>query len=163
MRCRQLSDQQLERHSPSQLDPRVVERLAYLRDLIGTYTEHVNNMMNYFLVAAGLVLNACVQSFASGLAIDPLARSGLAGVGVLLSLIFLGIHLRSYDLLRDLEAQAALAEPEIFPPGTGVFQEALRRKGMLRMKWLFPTAYTIFAVTFLIIALVAFRPVSLSG
>lgn len=132
------------------------ERVAYLQSMYSLYHGHINGMFNFFLVVAGLVGNAFILSYSSDYNIGIKAPFFIALLGLLLSIVFLLIHIRSRQLLDTIEAGLRTQESRIFGAGNG-FLNYPRGSSffLLRHKYQFPIAYSLFAIAFVAAALFA--------
>lgn len=132
---------------PSEED---TERVAYLQSMYSLYHGHINGTFNFFLVAAGLVGNAFILSYSSDYRIPIKAPFFIASLGILLSIVFLLMHIRSRQLLDTIESGLRTQENRIFGSGAGFLNYPSGSSCfMLRHKYQFPIAYSMFAIAFI--------------
>lgn len=125
------------------------ERLAYLVDVYKVYQVHINSMFNYFIVLAGLIANAYIQSLSRQADISWVVSAAIAIFGAVMSLVALAIHLRSRQLLEAIESGLVAEEDKLFSGSVGFLNiQRVPRKWFLRHKIQFPIAYLLFTTAF---------------
>lgn len=130
------------------------QRLSYLRDLYGFCANHINTMFNFYMVAAALVGNAYIQTLNPEWGLLNKVPVTIAGMGLLLSIIFALVHLRSRMMIDGLEDAMKREETTLFPEGGPL--TTLRHPAFWRRHvFLFPAAYCLFGISFLAMALYA--------
>jgi tellurite resistance protein TehA-like permease len=129
------------------------QRLNYLLEIYKLYLGHINTMFNYFLIIAGLIATAYVQSMNAATQIDKAVPSSISLFGAFISYIALRIHIRSRDMLDQIESGLRREEEAIFQPGGGFLMAELPRRGPLgRHKYQFRATYWAFVFAFLVMA-----------
>jgi predicted Kef-type K+ transport protein len=126
-------------------------RLEYLRDVYGIYSGHINSMFNFYLLVAALIAGAYVQTFDPDFALPRYVSLSVGTLGLLLSLIFLGVHFRSRTILDTVETALRVEEAVLFPTGRGFLISV--PESPLGLKFLFPAAYGVFIVAFICMAI----------
>jgi len=125
------------------------ERLEYLKDAYAIYSNHINSMFNFYLVAGGLVANAYVQLLNPALGLPTFVKLIIAGLGFLLSCLFLLIHLRSREILDTIESALKAEERRIFGNRPGFLISLPQRKWSIKKhSILFPAVYVVFILAF---------------
>ncbi|GAA0577013.1 hypothetical protein GCM10009416_14520 [Craurococcus roseus] len=129
------------------------QRLDYLLDIYKLYHGHINTMFNYFLIIAGLIATAYVQSMNVATQIDKAVPACISLFGAFISYIALRIHIRSRDMLDAIERGLCREEGRMFEPGRGFLTADLPRRGLLgRHKHQFRITYWAFVFAFVAMA-----------
>jgi hypothetical protein len=129
------------------------QRLTYLLDLYKLYQTHINTMFNYFLLVSGLLANAYIQILQK----QAILGGGVAGFGVLMSVMALLVHIRSREILDGIEAGLRIKERDLFAADSPGFITGRSKHWWWhrRHRYQFRFIYGSVAVAFLIMAVYA--------
>jgi hypothetical protein len=107
------------------------QRVAYLVEVYKLYHGHINTQFNYFLIIAGLLFTAYVQSMSATAAISKAVPVSVAFFGAFMSFIGLRIHIRSRDMLDTIECGLSREEEVMFEKGGGFLTAPTPRRWLL--------------------------------
>lgn len=132
------------------------QRLSYLVDMYKLYHGHMNSMFNYFLILAGLIATAYVQSSSAAAKIDKAIPACIALFGALMSYISLRVHQRSRQMIDTIENGLREEEKKMFKQGGGFLNAPIERRSWLgRHKYQFPLTYWAFISAFSLLTIYA--------
>ena len=125
-------------------------RLSYLMDMYKLYHGHINTMFNYFLILAGLIATAFVQSTQNSSDLHGTeVPTAIAIFGCVLCGIGWAIHLRSRALLDTLEKLLRIEEDKMFDKDGGYLTFNPKAWFFSRHKYQFQAIYLLFCLGFL--------------
>lgn len=105
------SDADAKPRCPSQGGPdREKTKLDYLTRQYGYYTTHMNQVFNFYLVAAALIATAFVQSLSGARPMETAGSQAIVVGGALLSLVFWLLHMRGFQIAGLLDDELAEVE-----------------------------------------------------
>jgi hypothetical protein len=127
--------------------------LNYLLEIYKLYQGHINTMLNYFLIVAGLFANAYIQVLQK----DPMLSAFVAFFGAVMSIICLCVHIRSRQLLDVIEMGLEAQERNLFSSDSPGFllTRARPRHWFLRHRWQFRILYSVVVIGFFVMMIYA--------
>jgi hypothetical protein len=133
---------------------RVKFAMQVLLEQYKLYAGHLNSVFNYYIVLAGLGVNAYVLSLKSDANLPLTAPLGIAAAACVVSVLFWLLDARSRVLVGHIEGQMAELEQAIYGARGGFVTSYPRPRGPLqRHGFLFPAIYLIFVAGFALLAL----------
>jgi hypothetical protein len=126
------------------------DKRTYLLEIYKAHVTHINTMFNFFLVAAGLIGNAYIQSFLKTIQISPYVSVCIAMLGTIFSLMFFLIDQRSREMLNIVGNSLSIQEDKLFTEGDGFYKilNKQRKPWFLRHRYQFPLTYLAFMLVF---------------
>ena len=128
-------------------------RVDYVLRQYGFYTTHMNQVFNFYILAAALIAAAYVQSISADAQIELVGSQSIAVVGALLSTFFLGLHLRGFQIADILDDELKQLEPRLRVSFMRRRKES--QFGPFKNTILFSLIYLVFIVGFLLAAFLA--------
>jgi len=123
------------------------QKIEYLMHNYEIYITNINNMFNFYLVAASLWGGLYMQIITSDNDINKYIKLIIPSTGALISIIFVCIHYSSRIEVDRIEKSLRIAESALFGDDKAFLTQG-KKPFFLSLKYLIPAVYGIFFVSF---------------